>query len=122
MIEDDPALATLLAECLALDDLEVESVPTGELGLERALAQPPAVICLDIGLAGELDGWQVLPRLSANQVTAHIPVLVCTGENGRRTATALGAADVLGQAVHRRPAARSRDAAPLCRARVSAGR
>jgi signal transduction histidine kinase/CheY-like chemotaxis protein len=93
VVEDDPALAALFAEHLALEGLEVESVPTGELGLERALAEPPAVICLDISLAGELDGWQVLTRLNANQVTAHIPVLVCTGENRRRTAAALGAAE-----------------------------
>jgi CheY-like chemotaxis protein len=93
VIEDDPALAALFAEHLALDKLEVESVPTGELGLERVLAQPPAVICLDISLAGELDGWEVLTRLNANQVTAHIPVLVCSGENRRRTAAALGATE-----------------------------
>ena len=53
------------------------------------------MICLDISLAGELDGWQVLTRLQANQVTAHIPVLVCSGETGRRTAAALSAAEFL---------------------------
>jgi CheY-like chemotaxis protein len=95
VIEDDPALAALFAEHLALEGLQVETVPTGELGLERVLAQPPAVICVDISLGGELDGWQVLTRLNANQVTAHIPVLVCTGENRRRTAAALGAAEFL---------------------------
>jgi signal transduction histidine kinase/DNA-binding response OmpR family regulator len=95
VIEDDRELAQLFAEQLGLDGLQVETVPTGELGLKRALAQPPAVICLDISLAGELDGWQVLTRLNANQVTVHIPVLVCTGENRRRTAAALGAAELL---------------------------
>ncbi|MDQ1556307.1 MAG: hypothetical protein QOI02_1309 [Actinomycetota bacterium] len=95
VIEDDPALAALIAEHLALDELDVETVPTGERGLERALARPPAVICLDVSLAGALDGWQVLMRLNANQVTAHIPVLVCSGENRRRTAAALGAPEFL---------------------------
>jgi signal transduction histidine kinase/CheY-like chemotaxis protein len=93
VIEDDSALATLLAECLALDDLEVESVPTGELGLERARAHPPAVICLDIGLAGALDGWEVLGRLRADISTEHVPVVVCSGEDGRAMAETLGAAD-----------------------------
>ncbi|MDX6474859.1 MAG: hypothetical protein QOH95_370, partial [Gaiellaceae bacterium] len=93
VIEDDPALAALFAEHLAPEGLVVETVPTGELGLERALAEPPAAICLDISLAGELDGWQVLTRLGANEATTHIPVLVCSGENRRRTAAALGAAD-----------------------------
>jgi CheY-like chemotaxis protein len=93
VIEDDSALATLLAECLALDDLEVESVPTGELGLERAQAHPPAVVCLDIGLAGSLDGWEVLQQLRANPATENVPVVVCSGEDGRATAETLGAAD-----------------------------
>ena len=95
VIEDDPSLGALFAEHLALSGLKAEIVATGELGLERALAQPPAVICLDVSLAGELDGWQVLTRLSANPVTDHIPVLVCTGESRRRTAAALGAAAFL---------------------------
>jgi signal transduction histidine kinase/CheY-like chemotaxis protein len=93
VIEDDSALATLLAECLALDDLEVESVPTGELGLERAQAHPPAVVCLDIGLAGSLDGWEVLRQLRADPATENVPVVVCSGEDGRATAETMGAAD-----------------------------
>jgi signal transduction histidine kinase/CheY-like chemotaxis protein len=93
VIEDDPALATVLAECLALDGLEVESASTGEIGLERALAWPPAVVCLDICLPGKLDGWQVLARLRANAATARLPVIVCTDEKGRSTATTLGATE-----------------------------
>jgi signal transduction histidine kinase/DNA-binding response OmpR family regulator len=95
VIEDDPALATLLSECLALDGLEVELAATGESGLERALARPPAVVCLDIYLPGALDGWQVLVQLKANPLTAHVPVIVCTGEKGRSTATTLGATEFL---------------------------
>jgi signal transduction histidine kinase/DNA-binding response OmpR family regulator len=93
VVEDDPALATLLAECLALDGVEVEVAATGESGLERALAQPPAVVCLDIYLPGKLDGWQVLVQLKANPLTAHVPVIVCTGEKGRSTAGTLGATE-----------------------------
>ncbi|HEY3613140.1 MAG TPA: response regulator [Gaiellales bacterium] len=95
VIEDDPALATLLSECLALDGLEVELAATGEAGLERAFARAPAVVCLDIYLPGALDGWQVLVQLKANPLTAHIPVIVCTGEKGRSTAATLGATEFL---------------------------
>jgi signal transduction histidine kinase/CheY-like chemotaxis protein/CHASE3 domain sensor protein len=93
VVEDDPALATLLGECLALDGLEVELAATGESGLERALARPPAVVCLDVFLPGALDGWQVLVQLKANPLTAHVPVIVCTGEKGRSTAATLGATE-----------------------------
>ena len=86
VIEDDPALATVLAECLALDGIEVERASSGEAGLERAFARPPAVVCLDVFLPGKLDGWQVLARLKANAATARVPVIVCTSEKGRATA------------------------------------
>jgi CheY-like chemotaxis protein len=92
VVEDDPALTTLLTECLALDGLEVESAGSGAAGLARALADPPAVIVLDVGLPGELDGWQVLVQLKTSRATAHIPV-VCTAQEGRGTAVTLGAAD-----------------------------
>jgi signal transduction histidine kinase/DNA-binding response OmpR family regulator len=91
VVADDPALTRLLAESMALDGLQIESAPTGVSGLERAVAQPPAAICLDVDLSGELDGWQVLVRLKANPITARIPVVVCSSEKGRNTAATLGA-------------------------------
>ena len=93
VVADDSALTRLLAESLALDGLQIESAPTGVSGLEQALALPPAAICLDIDLCGDLDGWQVLVRLKANPMTARIPVVVCSSENRRETAATLGAAD-----------------------------
>jgi signal transduction histidine kinase len=94
VIEDNPSLATLLAECLALDGLAADCVPTGELGLERACAYSPAVICIgSITLPGEIDGWQVLARLKENPATAHIPVIVCTAERGRKHTVSAGAAE-----------------------------
>jgi signal transduction histidine kinase/DNA-binding response OmpR family regulator len=93
VIEDDPTVATLLAESLALDGLDVENAPTGELGLARATEDPPDVIVLDIGLPGELDGWQVLVELKTRRATAQVPVVVCTAHTGRGSATTLGASD-----------------------------
>jgi signal transduction histidine kinase/CheY-like chemotaxis protein len=96
VIEDDPSAATLLSEYLVADGLAVEVAPTGELGLERvATGTPPALVCLDIGLAGELDGWQVLARLKQTPTTASTPVVICSARNGREKAAALGAADFL---------------------------
>jgi DNA-binding response OmpR family regulator len=92
VIEDEMEIATPLAKYLAPDGLEVESAPTGVLGLERALAAPPAMICLGIDLPGELDGWQVLVRLKGNETTEHIPVIICADANERSVAATLGAA------------------------------
>jgi CheY-like chemotaxis protein len=91
----DAALATASERCLALDDLEVEIAASGVIALERALTLPPAVICLDADVPGELDGWQVMVRLKADHTTAHVPVIVLGAERGRATAATLGAADFL---------------------------
>jgi CheY-like chemotaxis protein len=92
VIADDLELAALITDQFALAGVEVESAVTGALALERALASPPALICLDTALSGELDGWQVLVRLKANPATAAIPVVVCAGEDRRAPAATLGAA------------------------------
>ena len=92
VIERDPELATPITERLARDGLAVEAIATGALALERAIASPPAVICLDADLSGDLDGWQVMARLKTNPATAHIPVVICSDASGRRTAATLGAA------------------------------
>jgi signal transduction histidine kinase/DNA-binding response OmpR family regulator len=95
VIEDDPAASSLLAEYIGGNGYEVEIVATGEQGLARAIEDPPGVICLDIGLPGELDGWQLLARLRERPATAETPVIVCTGRNGRDRAAALGVTDFI---------------------------
>ena len=92
VIESDTELAVALADSLVGEGLEIESVASGVVGLGRALALSPAVICLDSELSGELDGWQVMVRLKSNPATAHVPVVVCSDEAGRSVAATLGAA------------------------------
>jgi signal transduction histidine kinase/CheY-like chemotaxis protein/CHASE3 domain sensor protein len=95
IVEDDADAAALLAEYLVPADYAVEVTATGEEALIRAVEAPPALICLDITLAGDLDGWHVLARLKSDPATSAIPVVICTAGNGRREASALGAADFL---------------------------
>jgi CheY-like chemotaxis protein len=92
LVESDDKLARALEDCVTRNGVETESVSTGELALERALARPPSAICLDMDLAGDLDGWQLLVRLKANPVTARVPVVVCSAAARRTTAATLGAA------------------------------
>jgi signal transduction histidine kinase/CheY-like chemotaxis protein len=93
VVEDDPLTSELLGATLAAEGLAVDVVSTGEEALERVAEAPPAVVCLDIGLGGELDGWEVLERLKASEATQHIPVVVCTAANGHERAAAFGAVD-----------------------------
>jgi signal transduction histidine kinase/DNA-binding response OmpR family regulator len=95
VVEDDPAAAALIEEYLAPADYAVEVTATGEGALLSVAEDAPALICLDMTLAGELDGWAVLARLKEDEATAAIPVVICTAGNGRSEAGALGAADFL---------------------------
>jgi signal transduction histidine kinase/CheY-like chemotaxis protein len=95
VIEDDPSASSLLAEYIGGNGYEVEIAATGEQGLARAIEDPPALICLDIRLPGELDGWELLARLRERPDTAETPVVICTGRNGRERASALGVTDFI---------------------------
>ncbi|MHB1244547.1 MAG: response regulator, partial [Gaiellaceae bacterium] len=95
VVEDNAGTAELLRAHLVEDGYDVEMALTGEEALARVEQSTPAVICLDIGLPGALDGWEVLTRLKSNPATASIPVLVCTGAERGDRALALGAADFI---------------------------
>jgi len=95
VVEDDPVAAALMTEYLGTNGFEIEVVASGEDALERAVDDPPALVSLDITLAGALDGWEVLTALKANPETAGIPVIVCSAGNDHQEAATLGAAEFL---------------------------
>ena len=101
VIEDHAGTTELLHEHLKEDGYDVEVALTGEEALARVEQIAPTVICLDIGLPGQLDGWEVLTRLKSNAATASIPVNVCTGSEREDRAVALGAADFLTKPISR---------------------
>jgi signal transduction histidine kinase/DNA-binding response OmpR family regulator len=96
VIEDDADAAALLERYLGQDGYAVDVAASGEEGLRRVRSgTPPALICLDIRLAGEVDGWGVLAKLKEAADTAGIPVIVCTAYGERQNAAVLGASDFL---------------------------
>ena len=95
VVEDDPQAASLLAQYLLEADYAVVTTVTGEEALAHVANHRPDAVCLDITLAGELTGWDVLSRLKEDPAASAIPVVICTAGNGRADAAALGAADFL---------------------------
>ncbi len=58
VVEDEPALAALVADYLVRDGFEVAQAADGETAVRRARELDPDVMVLDIGLPG-LDGLEV---------------------------------------------------------------
>jgi CheY-like chemotaxis protein len=93
VVEDSAVIRRLIDVCLRPARIEVIMREDGPTGLTAAVEDPPDLLVLDIGLP-EMDGWQVLDRLRADDRTKRLPVLVLTAhaeEESRRRADRGGA-------------------------------
>lgn len=79
VIEDNPVLRGNLAAMFAEHGIVASFAGDGLSGLQAALADPPDVLVLDLGLPG-LDGLRVCERLRA-QADRHVPVLMLTARD-----------------------------------------
>jgi DNA-binding response OmpR family regulator len=75
VVDDDPSLAALEAEILAVYGYTVVTVRSGELALTTLRHAIPDLVVLDIELVGNLDGWAVFQELRS---FSDIPVLITT--------------------------------------------
>jgi len=99
VIDDSPSVRALLRERLCAQGHEVEESPTGESGAEQAIASPPDVIVTDLVMAG-LSGVQLCRLLRNDPATAHVPVVLLTASDDKRSrfwARSAGAAAYVGK-------------------------
>ena len=92
VVEDDPNVSEVVARYLLREGYRVETASDGAVGLERALADPPDLVVLDLMLPS-LGGLEFCRRLRA---AAPVPVIMLTalGEEADRIAgLELGADD-----------------------------
>jgi DNA-binding response OmpR family regulator len=80
-IEDDRFISDMYRLGLEAGGWSVDIAHDGESGLSQALADPPALILLDI-LLPRMDGIEVLRRLRSNASTSDVPVLVVSNASG----------------------------------------
>jgi signal transduction histidine kinase/ActR/RegA family two-component response regulator len=79
-IEDNPANIEVVTRFLKTrPNMRLQSVISGQAGLESATREIPDLILLDLHLPG-LHGDEVLRRLRANPATAGIPVAILSAE------------------------------------------
>lgn len=97
VVDDQEANIRLMGQVLGGAGFDVMPALSGEQALQRARAQAPDAILLDMRMPG-MDGFGVLDRLKHDPELADIPVLFVTAEHDReRVVQALeaGAADYL---------------------------
>lgn len=78
VVDDDPAITSVLRRGLAYEGYQVFSANDGSDGLAQAREQEPDLVILDIMMPG-LDGWEVLRRLRS--ADTGLPVLMLTAKD-----------------------------------------
>lgn len=105
IIEDDINLIELYEMKFKLEGYEVVTASDGQQGIEKAVAEKPDAILLDV-LMPNVNGFEVLKDLKNHKETENIPVLVYTNlgssdsDEKRELAFSMGAADYLVKALH----------------------
>ena len=87
VIEDDPTIATAVADRLRTEGFDVTVAGDGLVGVERFEQITPDLVILDLMLPG-IDGLEVCRRI---QRDGHVPVLMLTALDGE-TDTVVGLA------------------------------
>jgi two-component system OmpR family response regulator len=95
--EDDESILDLLVTRLRIAGYHTTQEKDGVAALEAIRRAPPSACILDVNMP-RMDGFQVLKRLRADPLTAHVPVLILTARRAPddiKTAIRLGATDYL---------------------------
>lgn len=97
LVEDEPAMQTILRDNLEVDGHTVTVAATGEDAIAAALHDVPELIVLDLMLPG-LSGYEVCSRLRAARVA--VPIIMVSARNqelDRVAGLELGANDYVGK-------------------------
>ena len=79
LIDDDVSVHDMLEEELTKQGYRIEKAFSGAEGLQRAEANAPDVIILDLAMPG-MSGFEVATALKERESTSHIPILAFTAK------------------------------------------
>src|SRR6266704_2749448 len=97
VIEDEPPILENILETLEIQDYQAIGAANGLIGLELARQHIPDLIISDI-MMPDVDGYDVLLELRADQATSSIPFIFLSARSDRpstRRGMELGADDYL---------------------------
>jgi response regulator RpfG family c-di-GMP phosphodiesterase len=87
LVDDDPALRTLLRTTFEVADVEVVEADSAEAARKKIRHTRPTVIVLDVNMPGT-TGLELCAELKAAPATADIPIILLTGSTGGTSAAA----------------------------------
>jgi putative two-component system response regulator len=79
VIDDDPAVAELLARLVSREGYDVSVASDGPSAFTSIAQQEPDVILLDVMLPGGMNGFEICRRLKQERQTRLTPVVLVTG-------------------------------------------
>ncbi len=85
LIEDELPILDILTQALRRKGYQVSTATDGDTGLDKATAELPDLILLDLMLP-RMDGWEVCRRLRAEAATKAIPIIMVTARREERDA------------------------------------
>ena len=74
IVDDEIANLKLLAQLLDQQGYKVRPLDKPQLAIDSAIAQPPALILLDVRMP-DMDGFEVCKRLKQDERTRDIPII-----------------------------------------------
>jgi two-component system cell cycle response regulator DivK len=77
LVEDNEMNRDMLSRRLVRRGYEVVIAVDGKEGVERAAADAPDLVVMDLNLP-VIDGWQATRQIKAGPATRHIPVIALT--------------------------------------------
>lgn len=77
IVEDNPDNRTLITDILVSLGYEVIEAIDGEQGVEKALAERPHLILMDLSLP-QMDGWTATAQIKAVDYMQAVPVIALT--------------------------------------------
>jgi signal transduction histidine kinase/AraC-like DNA-binding protein len=80
IVDDDPAARELACDAVSkgLPAYTLRTAAGGEAGLAAIMADPPSLVILDL-MMPDLDGFEVLDRIRAEESTRRVPVVILSG-------------------------------------------
>lgn len=97
LVDDTPTNLSVLKQTLKSAGLKVRFAADGYSAIEQALAEPPALILLDVQMPG-IDGFETCAKLKSHPLTQDIPVIFMTAladTESKLKGLSLGAVDYI---------------------------